>query len=252
MDATDRPSTVTDPRTPREARSQGDTRQRLLEAISAHGPITAGELAERFGLTGAAVRRHLAALEADGEIIEHERPTGARGRGRPSKAFVLSPLAHLGADGEVDHLMEIALQQLEQLGGPEAVARVATARVQEWRQELEARLRDTPRAARDRACVVQEIAALLTDRGYAATVRPVRVALPSPRPGLRGRTLETAQLVQGHCPVREVAERHPVLCEVETRALAAMTGAPVQRLATLAGGAHACTTHIPLTEGRTP
>jgi predicted ArsR family transcriptional regulator len=48
-----------------------------------------------------------------------------------------------------------------------------------------------------------------------------------------------------------VASRHPELCEAEARAISRMVGSPVQRLATLAGGAHACTTHIPLTEGKT-
>ena len=48
-----------------------DTRDRLIDAISAHGPVTARQLAERFGLTSAAVRRHLAALQADRVIAEH-------------------------------------------------------------------------------------------------------------------------------------------------------------------------------------
>src|SRR5699024_5743323 len=71
-----------------------DTRERLIDAISVHGPITARQLAERFGLTSAAVRRHLAALQADEVIAEHEVRQDRRGRGRPSKAFVLSQSAH--------------------------------------------------------------------------------------------------------------------------------------------------------------
>ena len=66
------------------------------------------------------------------------------------------------------------------------------------------------------------------------------------------RTLVTAQLCHGHCPVLDVASGHPELCEAETRVISRIIGAPVQRLATLAQGAHVCTTHIPLTEGRTP
>src|SRR5690625_1581133 len=83
----DRPAAAVErpPRSP-EVR---ETRERLIDAISAHGPITARQLAERFGLTSAAVRRHLASLEADGVIAEHEMPVRNRGRGRPSKAFVL-------------------------------------------------------------------------------------------------------------------------------------------------------------------
>ena len=54
------------------AKPEPTTRDRLVEAISTHGPITARQLAERFGLTSAAVRRHLAALEAEGTNAEHE------------------------------------------------------------------------------------------------------------------------------------------------------------------------------------
>ncbi|HEX7590184.1 MAG TPA: transcriptional regulator, partial [Demequinaceae bacterium] len=54
------------------------------------------------------------------------------------------------------------------------------------------------------------------------------------------------QLCQGHCPVQSVAEAAPEWCEEETRVLARLLGVHVQRLSTLAGGAHVCTTNIPL------
>ena len=59
------------------------------------------------------------------------------------------------------------------------------------------------------------------------------------------------QLCQGHCPVQHVAERYPQLCEAETEVFSRLLGVHVQRLATLAGGAHVCTTHVPST-GRQP
>ncbi len=95
---------------------------------------------------------------------------------------------------------------------------------------------------------------LLTERGYATTVRPLHVPLPAARRegGAGPRSLVTAQLCHGRCPVLDVAADHPELCEAETRVISRIIGAPVQRLATLAQGAHVCTTHIPLTEGRTP
>jgi hypothetical protein len=46
--------------------------------------------------------------------------------------------------------------------------------------------------------------------------------------------------------VQHVAERFPQLCEAETAAFSELLGVHVQRLATLAGGAHVCTTHVPL------
>lgn len=238
---------------PRSAEGR-DTRERLIEAISAHGPITARRLAERFGLTSAAVRRHLAALEADGTIAEHEMTIAHRGRGRPSKAFVLSASAHGSLPGGYDELAVLAVQELARLGGDEATRDLADRRVADWQQAVAAKV-----AAREAAGEsvslsrrLELLAELLTERGYATTVRPLTVPLPATGSGPGGtRTLVTAQLCHGHCPVLDVAADHPELCEAETRVIARIIGAPVQRLATLAQGAHACTTHIPLTEGRT-
>jgi hypothetical protein len=42
-----------------------------------------------------------------------------------------------------------------------------------------------------------------------------------------------------------VAAEFPQLCEAETRALAAVLGTNVQRLATIAHGDGVCTTHVP-------
>lgn len=110
---------------PAPSDSGRDTRDRLIDAITAHGPVTARELAERFGLTSAAVRRHLAALEADGTIEEHEVVLTHRGRGRPSKSFVMSARARVrpGADVEAEGLTRLALDLLQQVGGIEGRAR---------------------------------------------------------------------------------------------------------------------------------
>ncbi|APX31654.1 transcriptional regulator [Brachybacterium sp. P6-10-X1] len=231
------------------------TRDRLVETISAHGPITARQLAERFGLTSAAVRRHLAALEAEDVIAEHEMPVTHRGRGRPSKAFVLSKSAHENLPGGYDELAVMAVEELARRGGDAAVTRLAERRVADWEAAL-AEVVAAREAAGEQVTLARKVellAELLTSRGYATTVRPLHVPLPTPgaRDGASPRTLVTAQLCHGHCPVLDVAADHPELCEAETRVISRIIGAPVQRLATLAQGAHCCTTHIPLTEGRT-
>jgi hypothetical protein len=46
--------------------------------------------------------------------------------------------------------------------------------------------------------------------------------------------------------VAHVAARFPELCEAETRMFAELLGTHVQRLATIARGDAACTTHVPL------
>ena len=231
------------------------TRDRLVEAISTHGPITARRLAESFGLTSAAVRRHLAALESEGVIAEHEVLVAQRGRGRPSKSFVLSPSAHEDLPGGYDELAVMAVEELARLGGDEAVTALAERRIADWESTLDQRAAELE-AAGETVTVARRLELLsemLTQRGDASTVRPLHVPLPatSAQPGANPRTLVTAQLCHGHCPVLDIAADHPELCEAESRVISRIIGAPVQRLATLAQGAHACTTHIPLTEGRT-
>ena len=80
----------------------------------------------------------------------------------------------------------------------------------------------------------QALADALTADGYAATVRDI------------GRGGYAVQLCQGHCPIRQVAGDFPQLCEAETAAFSRLLNVHVQRLATLAGGEHVCTTNIPV------
>ncbi len=232
-----------------------DTRERLIEAISVHGPVTARVLAEMFDLTSAAVRRHLAVLQEEGVIAEHDVPVTHRGRGRPSKAFVLSAAAHGNLAGGYDEIAVAAMDELARVGGEEAIQRLAEQRVADWEPEVSRRVAEREARGEQVGPVekLEILAALLTERGFATTVRPLTVPVRTAgsHAGSRPRTLMTAQLCQGHCPVHDIATRHSALCEAETRAISQIIGAPVQRLATLAQGAHACTTHIPLTEGRT-
>ena len=49
------------------------TRHRVASSILEHGPSTAAELAERLGLTPAAIRRHLDTLLATGKVEAREQ-----------------------------------------------------------------------------------------------------------------------------------------------------------------------------------
>src|SRR5690606_19639187 len=104
-------------------------------SILDHGPSTAAELAARLGLTQAAVRRHLDALTAEGVVIARERRVrGARGRGRPARAFALTDYGRDAFDQAYDELAADALRWIAQsAGGGEsgaaAVAAFARARV---------------------------------------------------------------------------------------------------------------------------
>ncbi|WP_164236231.1 helix-turn-helix transcriptional regulator, partial [Stenotrophomonas maltophilia] len=77
-----------------------------------NGPSTASELADRLGLTAAAVRRHLSALVSQGLVDSREKKVfGARGRGRPSRVFFLTDHGRADYYTAYDDLAISALRQ---------------------------------------------------------------------------------------------------------------------------------------------
>ena len=183
-------------------------------------------LNERLHLTPAAVRRHLTVLLSDGTLESREqRVFGARGRGRPSKVFVLTDSGRTAFRQAYDDLAIMALKRLAVAAGPGAIREIATDRV----TCIEERFR----AARDRAPeapAVELLVEVLAVDGYAPSIRPLHSG---------------TQLLQHHCPIAHVATEFPELCEIETQLFARLLGTHVQRLATIAHGYGVCTTHVP-------
>ena len=123
------------------------------------------------------------------------------------------------------------LRYLEANAGASAVTDFARTRVAALEERYAARLADAGDDPSERTAVLVEA---LSEDGFAATARPVGAG------GLAG-----VQLCQGHCPVQHVATEFPAFCEAETDAFSRLLGVHVQRLATLAGGHHVCTTFVP-------
>ena len=202
------------------------TRQRVVRSILDNGPSTAVALAERLDLTPAAVRRHLDQLLEEGTVEARQpRSLAARGRGRPAKLFALTEAGRDGFDQQYDDLAVQALRFLDETGGDAAVREFAQRRV----AFIEERFGDVQRA-HPQLDPAEVLAHLLTDEGYAASVRGGPVG---------------EQLCQQHCPVSHVAHEFPQLCEAETQAISRVLGRHVQRLATIAHGDGVCTTCIP-------
>ncbi|WP_022867724.1 helix-turn-helix transcriptional regulator [Schaalia vaccimaxillae] len=209
-----------------------NTRQYVLDLIVEKGPVTASAIAKILGLTTAAVRRHITILLDSREIAEHDPGhIGKRGRGRPARHYVATERAHLKlADGYSDLAVK-ALGYLGQVGGGEAIDAFAAARSREIERRYAPIVRE---AGSDPKMRAQALADALTLDGYAATVREIAGGAFA------------VQLCQGHCPIRTVAGDFPQLCDAETQAFSRLLDVHVQRLATLAGGEHVCTTHIPV------
>ncbi|MBL0885291.1 helix-turn-helix transcriptional regulator [Myceligenerans indicum] len=256
--------------------SEGTTRRRVLGLVASDGPVTAAHLASTLGLTAPAVRRHLTLLEEEGRIEVHEGKPGPARRGRPARHYVVTHGGQSELAGGYQEIAADLLRHLRRQGGDEAVAAFARERYDAVVRRYAKRLDGadagaaTPGTAApgtaapgsDVATRAARLAALLTEDGYAASVRPVPAAgtlsgdvtdpsgsAPGPS-GAAGGVVPAVQLCQGNCPVQHLAEEHTELCEAEARAFTELLGTHVQRLATIAGGAHACTTNIPL--GTTP
>jgi predicted ArsR family transcriptional regulator len=208
---------------------------RVARALLEGGPATVAQLAERLDLTGAAVRKHLDDLVADGRVECTDRPpygpdNRPKGRGRPARYFSLT---QEGRDEFATAYQDVAVGALRfvaDTAGPDAVMDFARRRVSEMEQQY-ADLLDGKETPTER---VDILADALTAAGYAALVSPSATGV---------------QLCQHNCPIAHVAEEFPQFCEAESEAFGRLLGTHVMRLATLAHGDGVCTTHIPTAIG---
>ena len=215
---------------------EGRTRTAVARLLMEHGPSTAAAVAAELELTGPAVRRHLDALIEAGEAELRDAPRlGPRGRGRPARHYLLTDAGRARFGHGYDDLAVSALRYLAAHAGEKAVDGFAAQRITDLLGPAAAQVRAAG-APQERVAV---LAGVLAARGYAAQIREVGTG------GHRGAQL-SIQLCQHHCPIAHVAAEFPQLCEAETRAFAEVLGTHVQRLATIARGDTACTTHVPL------
>ena len=200
------------------------TRDAIARSILENGPSTASTLSKRLALTPAGIRRHLDLLVADG-ILEARDPrvASARGRGRPSKVFLMTDEGRSQFEHTYDDLAVAALKFMAAQSGDHLVTAFAESRAEDIERKA------TPYLAK-RTKKVDALASFLTEQGYAASVEK------------RGTGEE---ICQHHCPIAHVAAQYPQLCEAETQAFSRLLGTHVQRLATIAHGDGVCTTYIP-------
>ena len=94
------------------------TRDAVGRSVLENGPSTAAALGERLGLTPAGIRRHLDLLVADG-ILEAREPriSSTRGRGRPSKVFVMTDSGREKFEHSYDDLAVAALKFMSAQSG---------------------------------------------------------------------------------------------------------------------------------------
>ena len=200
------------------------TRDAIARSILENGPSTASTLSKRLALTPAGIRRHLDLLVADGILEARDPRVGStRGRGRPSKVFLMTDEGRSQFEHTYDDLAVAALKFMAAHSGDHLVTAFAESRAEDIERKA------TPFLAK-RTKKIDALASFLTEQGYAASVEK------------RGTGEE---ICQHHCPIAHVAAQYPQLCEAETQAFSRLLGTHVQRLATIAHGDGVCTTYIP-------
>ena len=200
------------------------TRDAIARSILENGPSTASTLSKRLALTPAGIRRHLDLLVADGILEARDPRVGStRGRGRPSKVFLMTDEGRSQFEHTYDDLAVAALKFMAAQSGDHLVTAFAESRAEDIERKA------IPFLAK-RTKKVEALATFLTEQGYAASVEK------------RGTGEE---ICQHHCPIAHVAAQYPQLCEAETQAFSRLLGTHVQRLATIAHGDGVCTTFIP-------
>lgn len=210
----------------------GRTRREIVRLLLESGSITAAEISGKLGISAAGIRRHLDVLVDGGDAESSPAaPWQHMGRGRPAKRYRLTAAGRAKLEHAYDDLASAAMRQLREIGGDEAIRAFARRRIDTILAGV------APVAEPDDTAVegtAEQVAAALSRAGYATTTTRV------------GGPIQGIQICQHHCPVSHVAEEFPELCEAEKQAISEVLGTHVQRLASLANGDCACTTHVPL------
>ncbi len=229
----------------REAEST--TRQRVLQLVVEEGPISAAALGRELTLTAAAVRRHLDAMTEQGILEVKNVTTRRRGAGRPSRRYVVSEHGQRSLGDDYLGLVQTALSMLESASAPtagdplvaESTPGAARGLAREYFAGFERRWERQLAGVSDLDARTDKLSQLFAEDGFAGFTRLVGRDNPL-------LAMQSTQLCQGHCPIREIAAAHPVFCEEETDMISRLLDVDVRRLSTQAAGAHVCTTHVPV------
>jgi predicted ArsR family transcriptional regulator len=199
------------------------TRERLVQLLRVHGPLTAADLVEHLEVTSTAVRQHLERLEAEGWI----EVTGLRrGRGRPRHVYALTRQADRLFPQQYDSLALDLLEAIDRLPeGAGVLDRILATRREMWMERygplLEGKALDEQLAA---------VTALFNAKGGLTEY----AAQPD----------GTFLLTKRNCSISAVTAEHPRFCQEERAWLQEVLRAPVEALQSRAVGDAACVFRI--------
>ena len=189
----------------------------IVRLLKQRGELTAQAIAEALGISQVAVRKHLAALEAEHQVVVRRVPLP---RGRPTLAYQLTEAAEALFPHTYNRLAMDLLAELEALDGEEKLRRLFRARNERLSRTYELRLAD-----KDLPQQIEELARLRDEEGYMAVFEI--------RDGI-------FVLREHHCPIYEVAQRHPEACNCEQELFQRLLNKDVRRETRLVDGQPSC------------
>lgn len=199
-------------------------RSAVLELVKRSGPVTSERLAEMLGITGMAVRQHLAALEAE-DLVRHETRSGHRGR--PAKLWSITDAAQSRfPDTHAALTVELIRNTRKALGG-DALGAVLAARTDEQRLRYGSELAGRS----DLGDRLELLARIRSREGYMAKLE---------------KDGEDWVLIENHCPICDAVKICNRLCREELALFATVlgTGVSIARESHIAAGDGRCTYRI--------
>jgi predicted ArsR family transcriptional regulator len=182
------------------------TRMEILELLRRRGRCSAETIAKDLDLTPNAIRQHLTNLERDGLVVSQPERSG---RGRPALLFALTERADAVFPKRYGQLATMVLQEVQEMGGPEAL------------DEVFARV-----AARHADAIQRD----LEDLGFEDRLN--RVVSWIGRAGTlveRSTTAEGIRVTIHNCPFRNTALKFPQVCTITPQLITRLTGAAVSQ-----------------------
>ena len=201
-------------------------RQRVLEILKLEEPATAAGLAAQLGLTEAAVRQHLGALEGDGIVAANA--TMAERPGRPAARWSLTDAGRRTFPDRHGELTVQLVDAIRDALGDAGLTRVIDARTDE-------QLRVYRR--------------VLDDAGPSLPARVAALATQRTAEGYMAEVVETDDgylLVEHHCPICDAAKSCLGFCSAELRLFSEALGddVTVERTEHLLAEGRRCTYRI--------
>jgi DeoR family suf operon transcriptional repressor len=192
-------------------------RGELLLEMKQQQPVTASELAESFGVSANAVRRHLKELEAEG-LVAYSREQ--RGTGAPTNAYRLSEDGEALFPKRYGEALTDILTAIAQTSGRQVVREMFAERFRAQAERLRIELAAATLEER-----VQAVVQLLSAQGF--------MAAWSVEAG-------TLRLAEHNCAMQAAAEQFPEICAAEADFLRDVLESDVERDTYIPEGCNAC------------